>query len=688
MNIGPLLRNMMGEVKPGAPKTLELKAGQVVRGTVLSVSEDGQEAVIQVQGVKLHAALETPLREGQTTLLQVQPQTGDGLMKLKPIQTSQTGALSPASLASALEALGLEDTSANREMLQLMQANGIPLTKENASRLLTLTAAKLPTIPLGEWVHAASIALNRGLPLTAETLTGLHQAVFGPPLHTLLASLEEQLGSLLQQGLPENPGAAGAKETNIQGGSGQHPAGPGGTGTSGGSAAAGSSGSSGSLGASGTGEITTAVPAGSNTGSAGAAGPLSAGTGAAGSAQAQAQAGLGQALVQTDTGSLGQLLVKLQQVLDELKGASQPGGAAPGSPASASGEAGNAAAGGEAPARGNAAATAGAAARGEEPAGPSPQSRPAPMAEPWVGRVLKLLGAEHEQQVLRAATPEAGARSAAQPASAGAAPGAATGGPLPGGGPAAAPGTAPPRADAAGASAAPSDAAANHAAAAGAGAVAKAAPEAAPLATGMAAAQADAAVPGTEPAAVQGTSARDTLKGLLLQIAAADQLPAPLQEAAKQILHQLTGQQLLLTTDRTAPFAQVTMFLPIIGPDGEQTASVQIESRRGRKGELDPSNCRLWFDLQMKALGQIMVDVQVADRKVLLKIFSEQEAVGAFLESRQSEIEEALESAGYMLLQMKAEPLLPAEQGEKNGPELGSSLSYAPNAYKGVDYRV
>ncbi|WP_435921264.1 flagellar hook-length control protein FliK [Paenibacillus sp. DYY-L-2] len=408
MNIGPLLRNMMGEVKPGAPKTLELKAGQVVRGTVLSVSEDGQEAVIQVQGVKLHAALETPLREGQTTLLQVQPQTGDGLMKLKPIQTSQTGALSPASLASALEALGLEDTSANREMLQLMQANGIPLTKENASRLLTLTAAKLPTIPLGEWVHAASIALNRGLPLTAETLTGLHQAVFGPPLHTLLASLEEQLGSLLQQGLPENPGAAGAKETNIQGGSGQHPAGPGGTGTSGGSAAAGSSGSSGSLGASGTGEITTAVPAGSNTGSAGAAGPLSAGTGAAGSAQAQAQAGLGQALVQTDTGSLGQLLVKLQQVLDELKGASQPGGAAPGSPASASGEAGNAAAGGEAPARGNAAATAGAAARGEEPAGPSPQSRLAPMAEPWVGRVLKLLGAEHEQQVLRAATPEAG----------------------------------------------------------------------------------------------------------------------------------------------------------------------------------------------------------------------------------------------------------------------------------------
>ncbi len=201
------------------------------------------------------------------------------------------------------------------------------------------------------------------------------------------------------------------------------------------------------------------------------------------------------------------------------------------------------------------------------------------------------------------------------------------------------------------------------------------------------AALADAAAPETGVAA--NNSARDTLKGLLLQVAAADDLPAPLQEAARQIVQQLTGQQLLLTTDRTTPFAQVTMFLPFVGPDGEQTASVHIESRRGRKGELDAANCRLWFDLQMKALGQIMVDVQVADKKVLLKIFSEQEATGVFLESRQPEIESALESAGYRLLSLKAEPLITAEAGESMaGQELGQSQSYAPSPYKGVDYRI
>ncbi|MFD1177174.1 flagellar hook-length control protein FliK [Paenibacillus puldeungensis] len=185
-------------------------------------------------------------------------------------------------------------------------------------------------------------------------------------------------------------------------------------------------------------------------------------------------------------------------------------------------------------------------------------------------------------------------------------------------------------------------------------------------------------------------TAHETLKSLLLQVVAADDLPAPLQEAARQLVQQLTGQQLLLNTDRTTPFAQVTMFLPFIGPDGTQTASVHIESRRGRKGELDPANCRLWFDLQMKTLGEIMVDVQVADKKVLLKIYSEQEATGAFLESRQDEIGEALEKTGYRLLYMKSKPLIP-----KIDPEAGSGethfsqpLSYAPTPYKGVDYRV
>ena len=65
MNIGSLIRGLLGEQKPGDAKTLELKPGQVVRGVVMNVSEDGQEAVVQIQGVQVKAKLETPLRAGK-----------------------------------------------------------------------------------------------------------------------------------------------------------------------------------------------------------------------------------------------------------------------------------------------------------------------------------------------------------------------------------------------------------------------------------------------------------------------------------------------------------------------------------------------------------------------------------------------------------------------------------------------
>ncbi|MNO12021.1 Flagellar hook-length control protein FliK [compost metagenome] len=685
MNIGPLLRNMLGDIKSGEPKALELKSGQVVRGTVLSVSEDGQEAVIQVQGVKLHAALETPLKQGQTTLLQVQPQVQDGLMMLKPINSLPAAPLSPATLASTLEALGLENTPANREMIQMMRESGIPLTKENVNQLVALSSSRPSSVPLGEWIQAAGIALNRGLPVTGETVAGLHQAIFGRPLHALLSSLEEQLGTVLKLLLSNEANSGASAGTSNQGASAALTGGAGNTAANSGNT------------------LQTTLPASTQANQAGAQTnmnqptPMTAaqttGTSVNSSGmtlQGALQGGQGQAVNPENQA----LLLKLQQVLADVRSAvlqeSMPGlNTQGGQTAVAQGgykpaAAGNMAAGTVAGA-GTAAAL---MPDGEQSAGTSPQAQPRPIqgTESWVGRVLKLLGAEHEQQVLRAATGGGQAQSTA-PAAGTAPQAAATGanapapGGLPGSVPAAAPGNtpAPPQSgDAAGG-------AVHGGAALAAAGGDKGQPQAA--LSPAAAALLDGA-----PDSVMGSSnAHDTLKGLLLKIIAADDLPAPLQEAARQLVHQLTGQQLLLNTDRTSPFAQVTMFLPFIGPDGEQTAAVHIESRRGRKGELDAANCRLWFDLQMKTLGQLMVDVQVSDHKVLLKLYSEQEATGLFLESRQPEIADALEASGYKLLSMKAEMLIQDESTNEesiSNNDLGMSHSFAPSPYKGVDYRV
>ncbi|MGZ7440589.1 flagellar hook-length control protein FliK [Paenibacillus sp. TH7-28] len=694
MNIGPLLRGMLGNAQAGEPKTLELKTGQVVRGTVLSVSENGQEAVIQVQGVKLHAALETPMRPGETTLLQVQPESQNGLAVLRPMSSLPGAELSAASLAKALQSLGLEDTATNRELLQLMQKSGVPLTKENVSQILQVSGQKPGGVPLSEWIQAASIAFSRGLPLTGETVAGLHQAVFGPPLHTLLSALDEQIANFLGQ-------SAGNSDGTATPGSGTSGSSAGGAAVQGQQAQAGPSAAA----------LTNTASSGSEVA---AAGTTAGGAGAAGaSAQPNQAAGLVQlALREASAGALegqtpqpgnpggsgsailsgGALVAKLQAVLAELDGAMLQEGMAEAAPGRGTG------AGGAAPSAGtlggSAAAAGGAAAapqaQGEGAAGPSPAgTRPTLAAEPWVGRVLKLLGAEHEQQVRAAAPSAAAAQAQEAPPAAGASAKPAGGAELPGGqapgnGPAAAPG------GATGSTAPPVESRAAQADARAAGGTAPAPANAEEAAATRSSALAGGSTVGATAAgaAASGGAVQDTLKGLLLQMAAADDLPAPLQEAARQLVQQLTGQQLLLNTDRTAPFAQVTMFLPFFGPDGKQTASVHIESRRGRKGELDPANCRLWFDLQMKTLGQIMVDVQVADKKVLLKLFSEQEATGAFLESRQEEISEALLSVGYRLLSMKSEPLIPAESKEGGATDFSLPLTYAPSPYKGVDYRV
>lgn len=693
MNLGPLVRGVMGDKRAGEPKTLELRTGQVVRGTVLSVSEDGQEAVIRVQGVKLHAALETPLRPGETTLLQVQPQSKDGLTVLKPMAQSANVPLSAASMAKALEAVGLEDTPANRELLQLMRNSGIPLSKENAAVLLKVSLQKPPSVLMSEWIQSASVALNRGLPLTGESVGGLHQAIFGPPLHSLLSTLEEQLGQLTKDLANNGGNKESARGSNVQ----QTPSG----GTASGMASSPASGQSSLSTAISTSPAGPSVQGQMHTGQAG----VSSGIGqhpngtkaelsttrvsSSGSLSGAAGNSMTSAAVQATADDAPQLLVKLQQVLTELRGIMAQGAGSLEAPESLSkglaagggtAPAGTAATAPEAAAAGKPAATAlaAAAALGEGPAGPSPGTRPTPTAELWVGRVLKLLGAEHEQQALRAAAAAPAAAADEAPPAAGASPQRAGAAQAPGGAtgsvPQAAPGMPPAsplvRSDAAGV----------------------------PLAggAGMPAGQADkAALPNAaalgqpvQAAPPEAVSAHDTLKSVLLQVQQSDEFPASIQETTRQLVAQLTGQQLLLNTDRTAPFAQVTMFLPFYGPDGKQTASVHIESRRGRKGELDPSNCRLWFDLQMRALGQIMVDVQVADRKVILKLYSEQEITGAFLESRQDEVAEALKAAGYTLLSMRSDLIIPAEQEEGSEEGFRIPVSYAPTPYKGVDYRI
>ncbi|CQR56498.1 hypothetical protein [Paenibacillus riograndensis] len=717
MNIGSLIRGLLGDNKMGEPKAVELKEGQVVRGVVLSVSESGREAVVQIQGTPVRAELETPLQPGQTLNLQVAPPGDGGLPVLKPVSSGEAILASPQSMGEALESLGLTDSKAGKEIIQAMVSGGIALTKETAAKLEAVMNAKPPNVPVSEWLEAAVISVKRGLPVTAESVRGLQQAVFGPKLHQLVAQLETAIGLWVQQesdtaggstapGGTSQPASASTLSSGTAapvsvvsaGGTAAAPVAPAasqaeGVDASRAPAAPAESASAGEAaelpGKTPGGALKTEPPAGSaaalasnptadaeapveasanRTGiapaqppvdgdaaeaaaapKAGNAQPPAAGiSAAAGGAMPSAEPAEGleprsvpqperSAVPAAETSAAGKgtaLLAKLQGVLTELRGTLPQLAAAP--PADAAGQAPAPAAaqpqqGTTAPpaAAGQEPAPAPAGQRGDSPsAGAAPQTGAAPAAPTETESwVGRVL------KLLGAEHEQQAVRGGAQPQLA----------------------VAPP------------------ADALGAGQAAKAALPQAALAN---------AADGGEPAA-------DTLKGVLLQVLSSSEVPPAVKEAAGQLVQQLTGQQLLLNTDRTAPFAQVTMFLPLRGPDGQETASVHIQSRRGRKGELDAANCRLWFDLDMKQLGQTLVDVQVVDRIVSLKLHNDTPWVLELLEERKEEIGAAVEAIGYQLLSLRTEPLpQPSAASASAAGSPGKLADYVPDSYKGVDYRI
>ncbi|WP_348622133.1 DNA ligase [Paenibacillus polymyxa] len=706
MNIGSVFRGLLGDVKAGEAKKLDMQPGQVVRGVVLKVSEDGSEAVLQIQGSQVRAKLETPLQPGQTTTFQVQPASPSGMTVLKPLNDVANTPQQTVALTDVLESVGLPDTAQNRELIQAMQKNGVPLTSENAASLREAMAKQSGNVQLGTFVQAAAVAFQRGLPLTAESINGLRQAMFGPPLNDLLSSLEQELEAVLkQQGQGISTDRSVGESTAIKSAD-RMPASP--TGASSGVVVDGQEGQAPILSK----DASTAAKqaeAGQTTGGK----ELLKGTQAANLAAAVSEA----SALATDS--------------DTVTGATSAAkGTAPGEAETVNG-------------------------RGATVASEASVNAPESGADALNGPRTRVEQSQ-SQQATAASTQlkdadGAPATATAEPAGAKTALTAAT--------------ADRPTAQQAGSSLPQQSTAGNTAApevplqrlrtllqelrAAVPPALSTAAPEqpAAEVAQPMAGASraADAAAP--QPAAsspqltptedpwvgrvlkllgaeheqqvhrattqvAQGAAARmeppegmpqtlpglaaasgdtvsadaDTVKGALLQLMSSDDLPPALKETAQQVVQHLTGQQLLLNTDRTAPFAQVHMFIPFVGPDGRETATIQIQSRRGKRGELDASNCRLWFDLDMKGLGATLVDVQVVDRIVSVKLHNDHEWAASLLTSGRESIHTALESLGYQLLSLRTEPM--PIRTEQNSLASSEVQSYVPQPYKGVDLKI
>lgn len=688
MNIGQVMRGLMGDIQPGEGKALELKAGQVVRGVVLQVMDD-HEALIQINGSQVRAKLETNLAPGQSAMLQVQPPTESGQMVMKTVD-AQAAAPSDETVKEWVKSLGLPETKWAGELVRDLRRSGITLNKQVIGQFQQAADMKPARADMQSWMQTAAVAVKRGLPLTEATMKSLHQALSGPPVHELLQKLESSLTQFLgsaQAADGKDAGTAqsaaarvvqllaeGAELMQLPDESE--------------SAASGKTGNAAQSGEAANAVTTETEPTADRT-TGRSPGALT----AAHDAQPPKTQETANAPTRNQLGgALGQLMkwfgVDHEQLLAQAArdqqtptetgaDASLPNKeTAPGTKSSDPSQA---------PQQGTRAAQAplttvvgqqGAAAVAQHQQTASPQSLPASqdarMQQAGQSPPAPLPQTHHGAQASQGTLPQQGTP----------APQAAD--------------TQPSAQQTQGQGAAkPADPAAEQAVKVPGGGmpergVGSGLPERTALSQGQLLQVADSINAG---ARTDAPAPAESLKHALMSLAGSDDVPPSLKETAQQLIQQITGQQLLLSPERNgSPFTHVTMFIPLKTANGDQTASIHIQTRRGRKGELDADNCRLMFDLRMKSLGDTIVDVQVVDKIVSLRLWNDHPAIDSLLDGSRAEITEALKQAGYQLSSLRSTPL-PDRLAFASDPPSAATPSpvqaaYASKPYKGVDYRA
>lgn len=706
MNISGIIKGFLGDAKPSEPKTLELKTGEVVKGMVVQQLSE-QEAILNIGGVQVRAKLETPLKQGEVTMLQVQPETASGQIVLKPLDASGVK-IADGSLTDLMKNLGLPDTTSNRQLIQAMHQAGIPLSKENVQAFVKLMAQMPPGTAQEQWMPSAVLAFQKGIPLTPETVNAVRMAVSGPAFHETLQQLEAQLtkladqepaissstrsmidtlkqvvASLKEASAPIAAPLSGPAEGEMTGGTAQGAGRPA-------SALLAPSGSvTAPLVADG-----TAVSSNGN-----GAAPETAFAGRIAAAASGVQSDAGVAAKAALTGADDQASAAGHPRAAQLQGgAAVQDGEVPGQerPASASAKP---AAGQEAPQHASAASAPSAPAPAAASAAPVPAASSAGMA----GQAAAAAATAGEQLPGEAqaapAISGAAAKEKAAETAAGVRPAAAE--------------TAVSQDEAAGRSGAPARSGAESSAQRGAGTAEHWIPKLM-KAIGVEHEHQLFKLPDLDtpdgPIRLDGMSKdalllqassneqlkpADSLKSVLMQLAQANDIPPAMKESVQQAIQQITGQQLMLNSDKTSMFSHITMFVPLLNGNGEQTAAIHIQSRKGKRGEIDARNCRLVFDLRMSALGDTMVDVKVVDRIVSLHVHNDQPFLQELLESYRDEIAQGIAGIGYQFISLKYSPYPEKLQGaaeaasaQDTGIPGALQAIYGNKPYKGMDVRV
>lgn len=175
------------------------------------------------------------------------------------------------------------------------------------------------------------------------------------------------------------------------------------------------------------------------------------------------------------------------------------------------------------------------------------------------------------------------------------------------------------------------------------------------------------------------------LKQLLID-AKIDASHLGLREQLDQLIQRFHGQS-LLQQQESGPALHVMTQIPFFLPNHQTDLTIQWQGKKQEDGKIDPSFCRILFYLQLPALNETLIDVNIQNRIMNITIRNDHTALGELVTLHSEGLKETLRAMDYRLTTVNVRPF--EASGELKGIRASHvNLSQIPTSYNGVDLKI
>ena len=173
-----------------------------------------------------------------------------------------------------------------------------------------------------------------------------------------------------------------------------------------------------------------------------------------------------------------------------------------------------------------------------------------------------------------------------------------------------------------------------------------------------------------------------SLKPQLLSLLQDSQISSSIREAADNILSRINGMQ--LTSGENGHQHQLVMQIPLQFLGKQTEATLQWNGRMKENGKIDSNYARVLFYLNMEALKETMVDMQVQNRIITINVYNNESQLEALVEPLKETLKKGLLDKNYQLSGLFIKPFEKTAASQINSMKKSEESKLS----SGVDIRI